>query len=489
MGHRFLRIYILLTICFGFYCKNPTLNNVQDARSKDYLINQFYLCLLNNTCRNSLFRTGPRLTAITIENVTLIPIFSPDAKSYSASLNLPEARVNVSWVTEDNDSYVEVNGNRITNNQNSFLIDYGENNIILHLINPRLGVSDYSIKITNPNAVKIFQSGASSCYNNFGASPCNVTASTHPLQDFDTLSFSRDRNSYNGPSTNSGNPNDMITTDPFAKLTWKTCPSGFAGSPPNCGAGTTTQGDYQSALTACENLNSSGFAGLSKWRLADFPELLRLVNLGASPPQDATFFPTGVNIAFWAANADPENTNQASIVDFITFGNLSPVSKSLNTNGTLCVSGEKFEYQRYQDLGNGVIREMRSGLSYQKCVADSSDPINCSASPTATRNWASALQYCESLSFGKRTDWRLPNILELLALVRFNSSANSNGKFIDSNFFPNNPNANINADALFSSSSWVTNSGNALTVRFGSQNLMNNTGKTALRHVRCIAGP
>ena len=37
------------------------------------------------------------------------------------------------------------------------------------------------------------------------------------------------------------------------------------------------------------------------------------------------------------------------------------------------------------------------------------------------RNWADAIDYCETLHFGGAQDWRLPNINELLSIVDYNT--------------------------------------------------------------------
>ena len=49
------------------------------------------------------------------------------------------------------------------------------------------------------------------------------------------------------------------------------------------------------------------------------------------------------------------------------------------------------------------------------------------------RNWETSLAYCENLTLGGKSDWRLPNIKVLSFLLH---STNSNPA-IDSSFFPN----------------------------------------------------
>jgi hypothetical protein len=76
--------------------------------------------------------------------------------------------------------------------------------------------------------------------------------------------------------------------------------------------------------------------------------------------------------------------------------------------------------QNFTDNGNGTVTENNTGLTWQQ------------GEPGAM-TWVSALSYCEGLSLGDHSDWRLPNIRELESLTdytRFNPA-------IDKSFFPN----------------------------------------------------
>ncbi|MGK5094818.1 DUF1566 domain-containing protein [Deltaproteobacteria bacterium TL4] len=60
--------------------------------------------------------------------------------------------------------------------------------------------------------------------------------------------------------------------------------------------------------------------------------------------------------------------------------------------------------------GDGTVTDRKTGLMWQQ-VDDGT-----------VRNWEQALQYCESLELAEHTDWKLPNIKELLSLVDYTRS-------------------------------------------------------------------
>lgn len=487
------RIVVWIGFCaLIFSCKNPELNQGNDARSNSYLPTQFFYCITNPKCAGSFSSNGDtaRLLDLRIESFTLEPSFNQNAFDYSVSPKFSEANLVISWTKDSSESLIEVNGVPTKESIKTFILSYGANEILIKISNTQGKFNTYKISANNPSASKIYQTGSTTCYNDSGTATCASTSSSHPSQDFDLSNLSLSRNNFSTPTTNSGFINDLITRDPSINLTWTTCPIGRSGTGPACNIGSTTTSTKAAAITACSNLNSgSGFAGITNWRLPTSAEMHRIVNISNGPRNDPAYFPNGVSGNFWLTESDADSpTTFSARIDFTSFGNSEPLSNA-GPAGILCVSGDSFEYQRYKDLGNGVIQEMRSGLFYQKCVRDSSDSINCSATPTATSNWSSALQYCDTLILGSRSDWRLPNIFELLALVRFKNDATADARYIDTSFFTNNPYLSSISDAFHTSSTWINNPVNDLTVRFGFQNLMAAGGKTSNRHVRCVAGP
>jgi hypothetical protein len=86
----------------------------------------------------------------------------------------------------------------------------------------------------------------------------------------------------------------------------------------------------------------------------------------------------------------------------------------------------------FTNNGNGTVTDNKTGLMWQKCSAGQNNDTACSGN-ASTYIWNDALSYCEGLSLGGKSDWRLPNIKELESLTddtRYNPA-------IDTAFFPN----------------------------------------------------
>jgi len=83
---------------------------------------------------------------------------------------------------------------------------------------------------------------------------------------------------------------------------------------------------------------------------------------------------------------------------------------------------------RFTDNGDGTISDAATGLMWVK------DPIAAPGAPfNAAMNWANAITNCEALNFAGHTDWRLPNIKELMSIVDYENF----NPAIDGTFFPN----------------------------------------------------
>jgi len=86
---------------------------------------------------------------------------------------------------------------------------------------------------------------------------------------------------------------------------------------------------------------------------------------------------------------------------------------------------------RFTDNGNGTVTDTRTGLTWQRCpmgftFSDSGTPgvltdDSCTPGASITFSWQQALQGAASLNaqggFAGFSDWRVPNIKELISIV------------------------------------------------------------------------
>ena len=62
---------------------------------------------------------------------------------------------------------------------------------------------------------------------------------------------------------------------------------------------------------------------------------------------------------------------------------------------------------------DGVVTDSRTALQWQDDYSDNNNSIK-------NATWMDAIDYCETLNLGEKSDWRLPNKNELLSIVDYN---------------------------------------------------------------------
>ena len=65
---------------------------------------------------------------------------------------------------------------------------------------------------------------------------------------------------------------------------------------------------------------------------------------------------------------------------------------------------------RFSRSDDGIVTDRQTGLQWQ-------DDYNYNGGAVKSAKWIDAIAYCENLSLGGYTDWRLPNIRELFSIV------------------------------------------------------------------------
>jgi hypothetical protein len=92
------------------------------------------------------------------------------------------------------------------------------------------------------------------------------------------------------------------------------------------------------------------------------------------------------------------------------------------------------------------------------------------------RTWFQALSYCQGMSLGGQTDWRLPNVKELLSVVDYTRHS---------------PSATMSAMQVanyWSSTTRANTPASAVVISFG-EGKMELLGKTSAAAARCVRGP
>jgi hypothetical protein len=283
------------------------------------------------------------------------------------------------------------------------------------------------------------------------------------------------------------------TVDNATGLVWTTCSQGlnYNAATGRCDTGSRFTGYWPNANEACGSLNSgTGYAGRTDWRMPAIEELQTLLNFGAASP--LTFsqaFPDTSGSSYWSATTNVV-AGGASVwrVEFAD-GTSSYGTKTGLQLPVHCVSGvSSLPKHAFADNGDGTVRDMGTGLIWQKCSVGQ-NPIDCS-NPAITRTWSQAFNDCAGLSLGavNRT-WRLPNVNELNSLVD-----RSRHPAIDTGVFPG-----ISATSEY----WSSTNGDAppkaaYTINISDGGAGSPDGVVALvlsaassaRNVRCVAtGP
>jgi hypothetical protein len=262
-------------------------------------------------------------------------------------------------------------------------------------------------------------------------------------------------------------------------LLWQRCSAG-QNNDTSC-TGTAHAYTWVDANSYCSNLN----LGSRTWRLPTVNELANLLDYGrsTSPSLDTSIFPSTPSTYYYSSTKYSLNSTLAWGV-YISQGevDLSSITYSWYVR---CVSEINSYFSNFFDNGNGTISDATSGLIWQKCSSGQGGTTgSCNTGGALTSNLSSAISYCEGLTLGGRTDWRLPNINELRSLVDYSKVTSP---LINTNFFPNTQGSDYywssTRHGQISETSWALNFGTG-KVKYAYLNVSAN-----IFYTRCVAGP
>ncbi|MGV6830004.1 MAG: Lcl C-terminal domain-containing protein [bacterium] len=162
-----------------------------------------------------------------------------------------------------------------------------------------------------------------------------------------------------------------------------------------------TSGD--TAATYCSNLALGGYMD---WRLPTSQELEGILYYGGTSTFSDPSFSNFASVNYISSTTYASNSAGAWRVYF-AYGTTSSYLKS-DSNYVRCVRGSSAHVANTtKDDSKQIVTDYTTRLQWQ----DDADAKNI------TKKWKGAIEYCDALSLGGYTDWRLPNINELKTIV------------------------------------------------------------------------
>jgi hypothetical protein len=134
---------------------------------------------------------------------------------------------------------------------------------------------------------------------------------------------------------------------------------------------------------------------------------------------------------------------------------------------------------RFTVNSNGTVADTKTGLMWKKC-SEGQSGTDCSSGEAATYTWQQALQQAQTVNsggFAGYSDWRVPNVKELVSITEKQCVYPA----INLTVFPNTP----SVWWFWSSSPYADNSGDAWIVYF-ENGVSINDGKGSYGYVRLV---
>lgn len=232
-------------------------------------------------------------------------------------------------------------------------------------------------------------------------------------------------------------PNDTTVKDADRNLYWLKCTHGSSydsGSNSCTGLGDEDKLSAADAETACSalnaNNNNNGYAGFNNWRLPTANELFEILDFNSfTPSVNTTTFPGTKESDYWSSTNYTADSTKRWQVSF-NLGNLNATEKT-TTNYVRCVSGNSPPSPVPYYTNTETFIDYSTSLVWQACSSGETFVGGCSGT-AALLTWQAALDYCNNLSLAGYSDWRLPNVYELMSIVNFQNA----GPAINKTMFP-----------------------------------------------------
>ncbi|TVR02246.1 MAG: DUF1566 domain-containing protein [Desulfovibrionales bacterium] len=215
-----------------------------------------------------------------------------------------------------------------------------------------------------------------------------------------------------------------------------------------------------------KKLNEMSLCGYQDWRLPDKKQLLSILDFGV--PRNNSWETTHPYIIIdthrfnqliytnslysrqhgssWAIHYSTDSSmtdigssifRSSDLVQGQVIASRSDIYTGSTSKAEHCLQGSSPSNpdDYYRDNDDGTITDIRTGLMWKKCSEGQVwNGISCTGIAYAF-TWNSALRHASVHSYANYSDWRMPNVKELVSLVEFCRVTPS----INTKFFPNTP--------------------------------------------------
>jgi hypothetical protein len=295
-------------------------------------------------------------------------------------------------------------------------------------------------------AAPVPDTGQMRCYDNFVEIPCPASGETFYGQDgnydINPLSYTKldgsggdlplsatswvmVRDNVTGLTWEMKNSKDGIkdytnTHDADNVYTWYDSNTATNGGDAGTPGG--TPGDKTDTEAVIKDMNDAKYGGYDDWRMPTIKELAYIVKYNIPSPGPtiyATYFSNTPPYVYWSSSSSLSwSAKNAWGVDFSS-GYVHYGYAKTEGHYVRAVRGRQSGSDDaaipggsggYINNGDGTVTDTYTYLTW-----DNMSP------PSSAMTWAQGLAYCEGLSLGGSTDWRLPTQKELHSLVDYNS--------------------------------------------------------------------
>ncbi|CAK0745438.1 List-Bact-rpt repeat protein [Gammaproteobacteria bacterium] len=200
-----------------------------------------------------------------------------------------------------------------------------------------------------------------------------------------------------------------------------------------------------------QDVNAKGLCGFKDWRLPNPKELAGIVDYSTYDASiDRAAFPNAPSSNFWSSAPDAYYSDFAWYVSFSS-GSANYGSRSSGFAVRLARGGI-VPFASLFSNGDGTVTDNSTGLMWAQC-SEGQSGSGC-VGDASSMSWGDALTAAKNSRLGGYSDWRLPNIKELLSIVDYSVY----GPSIDRAIFPNTPSSSFWSSAPHASTSvyaWI----------------------------------